>query len=110
MLRKGTIYLTFICFIVCIHGCTSRYAATSEELERRGVHRNIIVETFDGEVYDFGVIHAHGEHIVGCVGDSILVNVELEDVESVRVLKFDALKTVWYTLAIAVGVFVRVLF
>ena len=110
MLRKGTIYLTFICFIVCIHGCTSRYAATSEELERRGVHRNIIVETVDGEVYDFGVIHAHGEYIVGCVGDSILVRVELEDVESLCVLKFDSLKTLWYTLGVAMPVVIVIVF
>lgn len=113
MFRKIVIYATLICFIACVQGCTSRYTIPTEELEQKPVHRNVTVETIDGDVYDFRYVTVYDDSIIGYslvyddmgrhVVDSFLVNIQLGDVESVRVLKYDAAKMSWYTLLV-VGV------
>jgi len=120
--RRIVIYVTLICFIASVQGCTSRYVVHREILQSEPEHTNLVIETIDGEVYHFKSISVHDDSIEGYafvydgmgrhVVDSFLVNILLEDVESVRVLKFDAVKTGWYTLGaltLAFGVFILIL-
>ncbi|KPK70802.1 hypothetical protein AMJ87_08280 [candidate division WOR_3 bacterium SM23_60] len=114
MYRKIVICLTLICFIISVQGCTSRYTIPCERLKEKPEHKCLIIETVDGDVYEFEHVSVHDDYIEGYalvyddmrvyVVDSVLVSVLLEDVESVRVLRYDVTKTTWYALG-ALGVF-----
>ena len=106
MLRKIIIYVTLMCFIVCVQGCTSRYTIPAEELQREVEHKNVTIKTIDGAIYEFDNVHIYEDYIEGYVDDTILVNIELQDVQSVRVLKYDSAKAVLSTLGITLGILV----
>jgi hypothetical protein len=90
--------VTLICFVVCIQGCTSKYAIPKEQLEQKPEHKNLTIVTTDGDIHGFDIVSVHDGRIEGYVDDTTLVKISIEDVESVRVSKFDAAKTGWYTL------------
>lgn len=104
MFRRITIYVTLICFIICVQGCYSKYAIPTEELQQEPEWGNVTIKTVDGEVYEFDSIYVYDDSIEGYVDDSVLANIELEDIESVHVRSFDAAKTGGYTLCIVVGI------
>jgi len=104
--------VTLIYFVVCIQGCTSKYAIPKEQLEQKPKHKNLTIVTTDGVIHGFDIVSVHDGCLEGYVDDTTLVKISIEDVESVRVSKFDAAKTGWYTLGImsfAFGVFIVVL-
>ena len=101
MFRKIIIYVTLVCFIICIQGCTSKYAIPTEELQQEPEWGNVTIKTIDGEFYEFDSVYVSGDYIEGYVDDSTLVSILLEDVESVRVLRYNPARTVVLMLGIS---------
>ena len=102
MFRKIIIYVTLICFIACVQGCTSRYTIPTEELEQKPKYKNVTIETVDGEVYEFIVVNVHDDYLEGYVRHRGLLSIPTEDVKSVSALKHDSGKTALYVFGFVV--------
>lgn len=100
MFKRTIIYVTLICFVVCMQGCYSKHIIPTQELERKPEYKNVTIITIDGEVYEFDNVYVYDDYIEGYEEDSILVNLLLEEVRSVRVRRFDALKTAGLSVSI----------
>ncbi|KPK70805.1 hypothetical protein AMJ87_08295 [candidate division WOR_3 bacterium SM23_60] len=98
-----------MCFVVCMQGCYSKYTIPPEEFKRKPEHNNVTIQTTDGAVYEFNrSVRLMEDEVVGYANDSAYVKIPIEDVESVRVIKYDAGKTTWCVLGV-IGVFGLVL-
>lgn len=109
MYRKTVTYMTLVCVVVTLHGCTSSTEISRDTLPP---HENSIKEvvTLDGTVYTFGYnLQNYGvlsdSLIIGQLADGRKVAIPLSNVWRVYVMRADAGKSLLIGVAVVAGVF-----
>ncbi len=115
VIKKITSIVTLLCFSVCLGGCYTRCQIKSEQIGQ--YHKFTIVKVFtkDGAAVEFknkkGKVTIIDDRIEGLLNDGTLRRIQISQVESLYVTKFDKDRTISWVIGttLIVGVVVSII-
>jgi len=114
VVKKIISIITLLYFTVCLGGCYTRCQIKSEQLGQ--YHKFTIVKVFtkDGEVVEFenmkGKVSIIDDRIEGLLNDGTLKRIQISQVESLYITKFDKDRTISWVIggSVIAGVIVSI--
>jgi len=106
VIKKIASIVTLLCFTVCLGGCYTRCQIKSEQLGQ--YHKFTIVKVFtkDGAVVEFknmkGKVSIIDDRIEGLLNDGTLKRIQISQVESLYITKFDKDRTISWVIGTTV--------
>ena len=109
--KTVVVYITLVCFVLCIHGCYTSRAISVKQLEAEPEYIIHKVVTIDNEVYVFSEGGEYINNMVsGYVKDDEFVKIPIEQVKTIYIQQFGLSRTGKFVMgAVAVALFVGVI-
>ena len=114
VIKKIASIVTLLCFSVCLGGCYTRCQIKSEQLGQYPKFTIVKVFTKDGEVVEFknmkGKVSIIDDRIEGLLNDGTLKRIQISQVESLYITKFDKDRTISWVIggSVIAGVIVSI--
>ena len=87
--KKAVVYITLICFIVCVQGCYTSREFTVQQLEEKPEYTIQKIVTLDNEIYTFTDGGQFiNDMIIGRVTDGEFVKIPIEQVRTIYIRTF----------------------
>jgi hypothetical protein len=114
MAKKAITIFMLICFVLYEYGCTSQYAISNKDIQQQSDEKIVKVVMNDGTVYEFPQRSNYeygdrpegarlvGNTIIGKLKDGTEKTLALDDVRMIYIKKFNAVKTILYTIGCTV--------
>ncbi|MCK4824569.1 hypothetical protein KA005_52945 [bacterium] len=84
--KKALVYITLVCFIVCVQGCYTNREITRQQLDEKPEYRIHKVVTMDNEVYEFTDGGQFIDNmVIGYITDDEFVKIPIEQVRTIYI-------------------------
>ncbi len=94
LFRRAVVYVTLVCFIVCVQGCYTSREITVQQLEEKPEYIIKRVVTVNDDVYEFddGAEFINGM-IVGYITDDEMIEIPIDKVRTIYIHEYGGSKT-----------------